>query len=188
MRFLAIFGRIIFITLCNVFFTALNFLRWRPVASAVCIGLGVVFNGDIQHGWNFFFNLSKLQRNFVFLFVFKFLKVTVHSISYLSYRPQLPSQGSGAYDAKDVTVIIPSIDNFGDAFTCCVRSVIKCKPAQVFIATVESKRVAAERVCREISMDLKVITVKEANKRAQFLEAVSFATTKIIISADDQVY
>ena len=39
-----------------------------------------------------------------------------------------------------------------------------------------------------MSKDIKVITVKEANKRAQFLEAVSFTNTRIIISADDQVY
>ncbi|OBT98620.1 hypothetical protein VE01_03606 [Pseudogymnoascus verrucosus] len=50
------------------------------------------------------------------------------------------------------------------------------------------KEESAERACGDISKNLKVIIVKEANKRAQFLEAVSFATTKIIISADDQVY
>jgi hypothetical protein len=186
--FLDTFWRIVAVTLCNIFLTALHFIWWRPVASALCLTLGVIFNAEIQHGWNSWSNLSRWQREFVILFVFKFLKVVVHSISYLAYRPQLPSAKNAAYNAKDVTVIIPSIDDFGAAFKRCVRSVIECNPAQIFIATVESKKKDAERACRDISKDLKVITVKEANKRAQFLEAVSFATTKVIISADDQVY
>ncbi|KFZ08882.1 hypothetical protein V502_09085 [Pseudogymnoascus sp. VKM F-4520 (FW-2644)] len=186
--FFDIFGRIVAITLRNVFFTALHFIWWRPVASVLCIGFGVIFNAQIQNGWDGYINLSWWQMGFAFLFVFKFLKVVVHSISYLTYRPQLPSAKNAAYNTKDVTVIIPSIDNFGAAFARCIQSVIQCKPAHVFVATVESKKDSAERACREVSKDIRVITVKEANKRAQFLEAVSFVTTKIIISADDQVY
>lgn len=117
-----------------------------------------------------------------------FNKVVVRSISYLAYRPQLPSAMNAVYNAKDITVIIPSIDNFGAAFTLCVRSVVQCNLAQVSITTVESKKEVDENDCREISKDLKVIMVKEPNKCAQFLEALPFPTTNIIVSADDQVY
>lgn len=46
--FLDISGRIVAVKLRNVFFTALHFIWWRPVASVLCIGLGVIFNADDQ--------------------------------------------------------------------------------------------------------------------------------------------
>lgn len=95
-RFLDISRLIAPVTLLNVFRTALNFLWWRPVASALSIGFGVILNAEIQNGWNSFFSLSIWKIGFLFLFVFKFLKVVVHSISYLAYRPQLPSAKNAA--------------------------------------------------------------------------------------------
>ena len=97
--FLDIFGRIVAVSLCNVFFTTLHFIWWRPVASVLCIGLGVIFNAQIQNLWNSCINLSRWKMGFVFLFVFKFLKVVVHSISYLTYRPQLPLAKNATYDS-----------------------------------------------------------------------------------------
>lgn len=96
--FLDIFGRIVAVSLCNVFFTVLHFIWWRPVASVLCIGLGVIFNARIQNLWNSCISQDGKWGVF-FLFVFKFLKVVVHSISYLTYRPQLPSAKNATYDS-----------------------------------------------------------------------------------------
>ncbi|KFY81140.1 hypothetical protein V499_00074 [Pseudogymnoascus sp. VKM F-103] len=65
------------------------------------------------------------------------------------------------------------LDTFGRIVA--VTLFLEYKPAQVFIATVESKKESVERACRDISKDLKVITVKDANKRKVLLKLCSGA-------------
>ncbi|KAE8454579.1 hypothetical protein EG329_000202 [Mollisiaceae sp. DMI_Dod_QoI] len=172
-------------------------LMYQPVFWGIVFSLGHFipfpfgyFISQIQYHWQY-------NRYFVFFFIlasFKTFKGFVHIISFYFYtRPAQPPVRPTVIP-EDVTVIVPSIGNFGEDFQKTIKSILVNTPKELIIATVNPGRVQLvtsiiESLPRElrkktrITVDMTLI----GNKRSQFLSAVSQAETSIICYADDHV-
>ncbi|KAF7874821.1 hypothetical protein EAF04_001995 [Stromatinia cepivora] len=142
-----------------------------------------------------FFTSSPWSAAFVSLFVFKFLKVFVNLFSYTflaSYK--VPPLHPTALPSH-VTVIIPSIGDFGEDFITTVQSVLDNNPAKIIVSTVgteklmEARRVV-EGIMRERRLPgrkIEVASIHQPNKRAQCVHSSLMVQTNLIAYADDHV-
>lgn len=173
-----------------------SFLLWIPIYS---VGLIILSNtGPLR---TLFYTLAGFSRSspwsavFVFLFVWKFLKIVVHLFSYTCLTGYRLPPANPTVLPSDVTVIIPSVSDFGEEFILTVQTVLANHPAKVIISTVgASKLLHARRVAEEIMRSnrlpgrtIEVVTINEANKRAQCVHASIQVKTDIIAYADDHV-
>lgn len=125
---------------------------------------------------------------FTILAFVKWSKVIVQTFSYYCLSPRIQIQVSGNYLPSDVTVIIPTVGDFGIEFQRTIRSILTNNPAQIIVATVGDTTLATQ-VCHNICANtIKVIAIPEADKRRQFLAAVTHVKTKITAYADDHVF
>lgn len=186
---------------------------WQPALYAVILSMVFIpgARAFVIH------NLEDLQSHpwlftFWILITFKFVKVIVHTISYILYRPT-PIPSSPTVFCNDVTVIVPTVGDFENEefraeFSECIRSILSNGPYQLIISTVDqdgenTKREQAVQLCQDIidriakhnpllykdvDTEIKVISTGAANKRAQFLAAARMVETSIICYADDHVF
>ncbi|RFU29608.1 hypothetical protein B7463_g6726, partial [Scytalidium lignicola] len=128
---------------------------------------------------------------FLFLLAFKSLKIAVHLLSYLTYRPQ-PAEKQPSFSHRDVTVIVPTVGSFDDEFQECIRTILANLPHQIIISTVgKEKFIHAKQVCRQLDHSgkiIKVVATDTPNKREQTLHALKQVTTPISCTADDHVF
>ncbi|QSZ35559.1 hypothetical protein DSL72_008429 [Monilinia vaccinii-corymbosi] len=171
-------------------------LFWIPICSTTVIvltNLGPL--RELVGTLSEFFSSSPWSAVFLFLFVFKFLKIVVHLFSYIvlhSYK--LPPLHPTVLPS-DVTVIIPSIGDFGAEFIETVESVLANNPAKIIISTVGTKNlIQARRVVEEImrtqclpGRTIEVVAIHQPSKRAQCVHASLIVKTDIIAYADDHV-
>jgi hypothetical protein len=152
------------------------------------VSLGVLFRAETLDLVTHVVSLSVSSQTFLFLFVFKFFKVIVHTISYNVYRPPPPPSNS-RYTSLDCTVIIPTVGDMGGEFIETVESILACKPANLIVSTVGPEKLElTRRVCAKIDPDIFCIAIDRANKRNQFMAAVNRVNTAITVSADDHVF
>ncbi|ESZ95304.1 glycosyltransferase family 2 protein [Sclerotinia borealis F-4128] len=144
---------------------------------------------------NFFYS-SPWSAAFVFLFVFKFLKTFVHLFSYNFLSAYKVPTLHPSVLPSDVTVIIPSVGDFGEEFTETVLSILDNNPAKIIISTVgthkliQSRRVIEGilRIQRLPGRKIEVVAIHQPNKRAQCVHASLTVATDIIAYADDHVF
>uniref|UniRef100_A0A093VSB1 Hyaluronan synthase 1 n=2 Tax=Talaromyces marneffei TaxID=37727 RepID=A0A093VSB1_TALMA len=131
---------------------------------------------------------------FLSLFVIRYLRLIVHTISYwLLYRP-IPIPQQPHYGLCDVTVIVPTVDPENTDFVECILSIISNKPKKLIIVVPSKemvnsikKRLISWRICsKKISMS--VLRAVQVNKRAQVACAIPHVRTAITIIADDHVF
>lgn len=164
------------------------FFRWRPIELSIAVSLGILFRSQILDFVSYVACLSPLSQAFLFLFVFKFFKVIVHTISYSVYRP-LPTPADPKYTSLDCTVIIPTVGDMDSEFIETVESILACNPAGLIISTVGPEKLElARRVCAKIDPDILCIAIDRPNKRNQLMAAVNRVNTAITVSADDHVF
>ncbi|TKA59911.1 hypothetical protein B0A49_10489 [Cryomyces minteri] len=82
---------------------------------------------------------------FVFLFLFRYVRLIVHIIAYFCYKP-LPVPANPTVTEKDVTVIVPTVSPSGPDFEQCIRSVVGTNAAQVLVVIVGKAKLADARV------------------------------------------
>ena len=131
---------------------------------------------------------------FIAIFVFRYLRLVVHTISFLLYKP-VPVQQRPTVRRSDCTVIIPINDpNPDDAkFIQCLQTVLANKPAAVIITTVGRQNLEiCQRICAPINAEhgnkISVIQQQKANKRVQVCHAMPFVQTGIVVSVDSTVF
>jgi cellulose synthase/poly-beta-1,6-N-acetylglucosamine synthase-like glycosyltransferase len=163
--------------LCAVFTTVLFRPEWTPFFD---LPLGAE---DKQLEFSF----SPSQRVFLGLFVFKFLKHIIHTISYLAYKPT-PQSANPRCKSSDCTIVIPTVGDFGHDFLITIKTVLANNPAQIIISTVGNEKLEkATRICYGIDPSIKVIAVSSPNKRKQAVAGWAFAKTSIIVTCDDHI-
>ncbi|RAL67591.1 hypothetical protein DID88_008344 [Monilinia fructigena] len=125
----------------------------------------------------------------------KFLKIVVHLFSWnflASYK--IPPLHSTVLPS-DVTVIIPTVGDFGPEFIQTVQTSLDNNPAKIIISTVGTEKlIQARRVIEQIirtkglpGKTIEVVAIHEPSKRAQCVHASLTVKTKIIAYADDHV-
>lgn len=128
---------------------------------------------------------------FAALFVFRYLRLVVHIISFWLYRPA-PIPAHPTVTPRDVTVILPTVDPGNQDFKECIKSCFKNKPYEILIVTVGRDK---QRLCEDVvsqyathGTKFRVIRAKIANKRHQVSVAIPYVTTEITLLLDDHVF
>jgi hypothetical protein len=141
------------------------------------------------------FALVMYSRNahFLFLFVFRYLRLIIHAISYwILYRPT-PIPRKPHYRPRDVTVIVPTVDPENEDFVECVSSIISNKPKKLIIVVPNKEMVKSTEKAlvswrlRSKKIPISVLRAVQANKRVQVACAIPHVRTSIAIIADDHV-
>ncbi|KAL3422671.1 hypothetical protein PVAG01_06827 [Phlyctema vagabunda] len=191
------------------FLFALTFLTWQPILYLGFFSLGI--SGPVRD-----FALEKTgelrgkpwQAVLLVLFSFKFIKVFVHLISYILYRPlRLPQRPK--YTAQDVTVVIPTVADFScekflAEWTESLASILINNPSKIVISVVGANtRTVVANACDKIRQDAKdqhkelfqpfnteivVVSVEKPDKRAQSVIGAAEVRTMITCVADDHIF
>jgi hypothetical protein len=172
----------------NIISLGIAVASWKPIELLIVVSLSATFRAHLLDTFHHLTSLSPPFQAFLFLFVFKFLKVVVHTISYISYRPSaMPSHP--AFRSEDCTVIIPTVGDLDAEFVECIQSVLACNPHKIIISTVgRAKFDFATKVCAAIDEDIDVIAIATPSKRAQVVAATKQVDTHITVLADDHVF
>jgi len=164
-------------------------LTWQPIIWVAVLLLGQYLK---------FFSISKFLQLytsspwfcvFLFLAIFKGLKIFVHTVSYYLWTRPIPAPHNPTITPADVTVIIPTVGDFRQEFTDTVESVLRNQPGKVIISTTSAKVLAAQGACLAIEggQDIEVVCVDQADKRLQLLRAVQVVRSIITVYTDDHV-
>ncbi|KAI9651278.1 hypothetical protein NHQ30_001316 [Ciborinia camelliae] len=173
-----------------------QFLFWLPIYSAIILilsNLGTIREHLVTLVG--FFMSSHWSAVFVFLFVFKFLKVFVNLFSYKYLATWRPPALHPSVAPSDVTVIISSVGDFGRDFVQTVESVLENHPAKILISTVGTGRLvharrSVEGIMRTRSLPgrtIEVVAVHQPSLRAQYVNASLEVKTDLIAYVDDHV-
>ena len=121
--------------------------------------------------------------------MFRYLRLVVHTISFLAHSP-VPLSTSPALDSLDATVIVPSVKPWGSEFEECLHSVLANRPAKIIVVTVGPEKLGeAIRVCKGLDdVTIEVKAIERASKRMQVLHALPFVNTKVTVLVDDHVF
>lgn len=135
---------------------------------------------------------TRANQIFLFLFVFRYLRLVVYTISfYLIYRPT-PIPAHPKLHPSDCTIIIPTVDPENAGFKECLTTVLTNHPAVILIVTVGlDKQDLVERVIKEFNHGKTKIRAMQqalANKRRQVAFALPHVQTEIVVLVDDHVY
>ncbi|KAK4992845.1 hypothetical protein LTR66_006164 [Elasticomyces elasticus] len=123
----------------------------------------------------------------VALFVVRYLRHLVNWISHLTFRP-IPPPRVPTYFSEDVTGIIPTIDGDGHELLETIRSMLKCRLHEVILVTIDANVKRALKTAQTFrGASIRVLSVREPNKRRQMCRAIGEVQTKITVFADDDV-
>lgn len=132
--------------------------------------------------------LSTPDTLFVALFIFRYLRLVVHIISFLLYTPT-PIPEKPSYSAADCTVIVPTVNPLDPDFNECITSILAANPAAIFVITAGYRKLRlAQQVCAKLSPKIKVLATKIASKREQVALAIPKVRTKFTVLGDDHVF
>ncbi|KAF2666871.1 putative polysaccharide synthase Cps1, partial [Microthyrium microscopicum] len=116
----------------------------------------------------------------------KYFRTLANCFAILTYRPiSIPDDPQ--YTSDDVTGVIPSLEGDSAELRETILSNLRNGISRIIIVTIHSNLEKAQRVAKEISSKIQVLSVEHPNKRNQMCEAIPHVTTKITIFADDDV-
>lgn len=131
---------------------------------------------------------------FIILFVWRYLRLIVHMISFWLYKP-IPTPANPTIHRSDCTVIIPIADPDPEdlKFKECLRTVLANNPARVIVTTVGRDNLAlCRQICAPINAangnKIQVIQQGRGNKRVQVCHAMPHVKTKIVVGVDSTVF
>ncbi|KAI0158177.1 glycosyltransferase family 2 protein [Xylariaceae sp. FL1272] len=125
--------------------------------------------------------------SFWVLWVHRYLRLIVHTLSHWLYRSK-PISDKPTFTEQDVTVIIPTIHNVLEELRPSLESILVCRPRELILVTTVDKHGALEKLARSLpSPNIRVLFTPIANKRLQVCEALPKVKTPITIMADDDV-
>lgn len=146
---------------------------------------------DKSNNWSI---VSHKNFFFISLFVFRYLRLIVHIISFwFLYRPAT-IQEKQLYQPSDVTVIVPTVDPENRDFAGCISTIMANKPKQIIIVAVGSRmaslteKILTEQQLRSQEVPITVLWTAVANKRVQITRAIPRIQTAITAIVDDHVF
>ncbi|KAK0109911.1 hypothetical protein ONS95_002582 [Cadophora gregata] len=172
---------------------------WYPFKFFSGLYLTFIYHHEIRACLEILSDQNGWLKVFEVLFLFKFIKVIVHTISFLLYKPY-PLPRYPSVTSQDVTVIIPTIGAIDDVeFRETLSTILANLPAEIIVSTVGEKRLyMAQRVCaeeldkaralRKTRTRMRAMEIDTASKRKQIFEALKYVQTSIVSLADDHVF
>lgn len=108
---------------------------------------------------------------FVVIFLFRYVRLLVNLIAFLTFV-SVPIPEEPTLSSDDVTVIVPSVEPYGEDFEECIQSVLQTNPAEIVVVTVNKNLVRAISSCKCQSPAIRVLSIEVANKRGQICQAL----------------
>lgn len=119
--------------------------------------------------------------------LFRYIRLIVNCISHWTFRP-VPIPSNPTYTSQDVTIICPTIATGGEELEETLRTCLKAEPFEIILVTVDANVVALTKIANAINTKkIRVLSIREANKRRQMCRAIPEVCTKITIFVDDDV-
>lgn len=109
---------------------------------------------------------------FIIIFLFRYVRLFVNLIAFLTFvSVSIPEEPTLSSD--DVTVIVPSVQPYGEEFEECIQSVLQTNPVEIVVVTVGDDNLARAISSCQGSPVIRVLSIEVANKRVQVCEALS---------------
>lgn len=125
---------------------------------------------------------------FAATFAAKYTKTIVGIHTYRTFKPR-PVSKNPKYTSRDVSVIIPTTFSEPKKLKECVQGILQSNPRKVLIVCPNEHVLECKTLLREEDwIQVTVLGVPKLNKRIQILKALEYATTDIIVLADDDVF
>ncbi|KAF2169238.1 glycosyltransferase family 2 protein [Zasmidium cellare ATCC 36951] len=119
--------------------------------------------------------------------LFRYFRLIVNCISHWTFRP-IPIPENPTYTSQDVTIILPTIATGGDELETTMRSCLSAEPYEVLLVTIDNNVENLNKLANKINAKkIRVLSIREANKRRQMCRAIPEVSTKITIFVDDDV-
>lgn len=123
----------------------------------------------------------------VVAWLFRYFRLIVNCISHWTFRP-IPIPESPTYTSQDVTIILPTIANGGDELETTLRTCLSAQPYELILVTIETNVENLTKTANRINAKkIRVLSIREANKRRQMCRAIPEVSTRITIFVDDDV-
>lgn len=118
--------------------------------------------------------------------LWRYLRTLVHILAAWTFKPIHPAQVP-RFDAKDVTVVLPTLGEDDLNFRRCLLSINACRPKTLIIVT--PKPDIVRKFCAELGLHFfEVLKAPKANKRLQMIQGLQHVQTPITVFADDDVF
>jgi cellulose synthase/poly-beta-1,6-N-acetylglucosamine synthase-like glycosyltransferase len=129
-------------------------------------------------------------RMFLVVFIWRYLRLIIGILSSMTLRPvQIPQNPS--YRPLDVTVIIPTVEPFGQEFEETVKSALRNEAGQIIVVTTTQQALdRALPFCSAHGSKVRLLLAPRANKRFQMacgLAHIDPIRFPIVVFADDHV-
>ncbi|KAH9835058.1 glycosyltransferase family 2 protein [Teratosphaeria destructans] len=119
--------------------------------------------------------------------LFRYIRLIVNCISHWTYRP-IPIPDNPSYSSADVTIILPTIAAGGEELKTTLRTCLRSEPYELLLVTIDSNVENLSKLARGINeKKIRVLSIREANKRRQMCRAIPEVSTAITIFVDDDV-
>lgn len=119
--------------------------------------------------------------------LFRYLRLIVNCISHWTFRP-IPIPENPTYTSQDVTIILPTISTGGLELEETVRTCLRAEPLEMILVTVDANVENLAKVAASINAKkIRVLSIREANKRRQMCRAIPEVNSKITMFVDDDV-
>ncbi|KAK5137479.1 hypothetical protein LTR08_008457 [Meristemomyces frigidus] len=137
------------------------------------------FNGEADALYKLLFDL---------FFLYRYTRTVVSCFTFLFYQPK-PVQEKPKYVAQDVTVVVPTTFKSPAELIQCLRCILNCSPAAVYVVTGNNNVELVKEICGvERFLGVQVLGVEKLNKRKQMTRALKEVNTDIVVFADDDVF
>ncbi|KAH1435355.1 hypothetical protein KXX32_008778 [Aspergillus fumigatus] len=136
---------------------------------------------------------NRMTVVFLHLFVFRYLRLIVHLISFWLFYHPTPVPKNPALSPSDCTIILPTVDPKNRDFEECITSCLRNTPGAIIIVTVGDQ---LTKLTKDIiapykrifpNTEISVRTADEANKRRRVAHGLRYVKTKITVLLDDHV-
>lgn len=123
----------------------------------------------------------------MFFRLFRYTRTIITAISHWTFRP-IPIPESPTYSSQDVTIILPTIATGGNELRDTISTCLKSEPYELLLVTIDANVEALTKMANKINpKKIRVLSIREANKRRQMCRAIPEVVTKITIFVDDDV-
>ncbi|PCG89103.1 Hypothetical protein PENO1_041560 [Penicillium occitanis (nom. inval.)] len=122
--------------------------------------------------------ISSRNVSFLFLFVFRYLRLIFHIISYWILYCPIPIPREPRYRPRDATVIVPTVDPENEDFVECISSIISNRPKRLIIVVPNkemaksTEKILASSRLRSKKVPISVLRAVQANKRSKVPSAI----------------
>lgn len=119
--------------------------------------------------------------------LFRYIRLIINCISHWTFRP-IPIPESPTYSPQDVTIILPTIASGGDELETTMKTCLSAEPYELILVTIDANVDNLNKLANKINAKkIRVLSIREANKRRQMCRAIPEVTTRITIFVDDDV-